>query len=97
MFKKESTAERTAWLQTKQLGKARFIRGEMRYSFVLWLMLMTALDLVINRQSHSSVSTTIFVNLVALPICLLGGYLNGHWKWADLEKKYPEGSLPPWE
>jgi hypothetical protein len=97
MFKTEGAAERTAWLQTKQLGKARFIRREVLYSFVFWLIVMPGLDLVINRYSHLSVSTTIFANLVVLPICLLDGYLNGHWKWADLEKKYPEGSLPPWE
>ena len=96
MFQKNSTAERTAWLQT-QLGKARFILGEVVYSFVFWLIARPGLDLVINRQSHSSVSAAIFASLVVLPICLLGGYLIGHWKWADLEKKYPEGNLPPWE
>jgi hypothetical protein len=97
MFKKNSSAERIAWLQTKQLGKARFILGVVLYSFVFWLIVMPGLDLVINRHSHSSVSAAIFASLVVLPIGLLGGYLNGHWKWADLEKKYPEGYLPPWE
>jgi hypothetical protein len=55
MFQKQSIAEKTVWLQTKQLGKARFILGEVLYSFVFWLIVMPGLDLVINRHSHSSV------------------------------------------
>lgn len=88
---------RAYWLQTRQLGRARFIRGKVFYSFVFWLIVMLGPDLVLNRPQHSSVSLTILVNVVMLPICLLGGYLEGRWKWTDLEKKYPEGNLPPWE
>jgi len=87
---------REHWLRTKQLGKARFVRGQVLYSFVFWLILTTALDVLGGHRPYASRSSTI-VNLIVLLIFLLGGYLEGRWKWTDFERKYPEGSLPPWE
>jgi hypothetical protein len=43
------------------------------------------------------VRSALFTGLIILPIFLLGGYLTGSWKLKDLEKKYPENSLPPFE
>jgi len=33
-----------------------------------------------------------FLNIwfILLPVCLLGGYLTGRWKWQDFEKKNPQ-------
>ena len=45
----------------------------------------------------ASVRSIAFPALVLFPLCLLGGYLAGRWKWKDFEKKYLENSLPPWE
>ena len=46
---------------------------------------------------HAHEAVIAFSSLITLPIFLVGGYLGGRWKWIDLDKKYPEDSLPPWE
>jgi hypothetical protein len=102
VFKRLTVSQKNAlmredWLRTKESGRARFIRGQMLYSFVFWLILMLGLDVFGDRSTYWSVRSMIFADLVVLPICLLGGYLEGRWKWTDFQRKYPEGSLPPWE
>jgi hypothetical protein len=93
VFKKHTAAERNAvmrthWLRTKERGRARFIRREVLNSVLFWLILMPLLDLFGDHR-HSTVRSIVFANLIVLPILLLGGYLEGHWRWNDLEKKYP--------
>jgi hypothetical protein len=91
-----NTLMREQWLRTKELGRGRFVRGQVLYSFVFWLILMPVLDVLGGQRPYSSWSNAI-VDLIVLLICLLGGYLEGRWKWTDFERKYPAGSLPPWE
>ena len=102
MFRKYTAAEKNAllrahWLQTKELGKTRFIWRQVLFSLLSWLTLMPALYWLEGHQLYSSVRSEIFAGLIMPPIFLLGGYLEGLWRWTDLEKKYPADSLPPWE
>jgi hypothetical protein len=84
MFKAE--AEREHWLRTKAKGKKGFVKREILWSFLFWLILMA----VIGAFGRWSVQETLVTSLIMLPIVLLGGYLSSGWKWKDLEKKYPE-------
>ena len=86
---------RAYWLQTKEQGRTRFIRLEVLRSVLFWLVLMPVLDLF--GTPRSPWRFTVLVNLITLPIFVLGGYLEGRWRWADLEKKYPDDNLPHWE
>jgi hypothetical protein len=100
MFKRFTTGQRNAllrahWLRTKAQGRTRFIRREVVFSFLFWLTLTPAVEVFAVRVS--SVRLIAFSSLLTLPIFLVGGYLGGRWKWIDLEKKYPEDSLPSWE
>ena len=110
MFKRHSEAEmnrlmRESWLQTKARGESRFILGEMLASLLIWLFVVFAVPAVEAFANHSPFWAhsiwfgrwTVFSDLILLAIFLLGGYLTGRWRWTDLEKKYPENSLPPWK
>jgi hypothetical protein len=92
--------EREYWLQSKLLGRNRFILREgVLPSLLTWLVVMflvPAWEAFANR-SPFSVRWTIFIDLILLALCLLGGYLTGRWRWTDFEKKYPESSLPSWK
>jgi hypothetical protein len=88
---------RAQWLQTRELGRTRFIRRQMLFTLLFWLTLMPALYWLGGHQPYSSVWSEIIADLILLPILLLGGYLEGRWRWTDLEKKYPADRLPPWE
>jgi hypothetical protein len=52
-------------------------------------------DLLAFKTNPLSVQN-IVIDLVLLPVCLLGGYLEGKWRWQDFEKKYAEDRLPSW-
>ena len=102
MFKRYSTAEKNAamrdyCLRTKEQGKGRFIWREVLASVLFWLILTPALYIFEDRTPYWSVRSMVFADLTLLPIFLLGGYLTGRWRWNDLEKKYPNDSLPHWE
>lgn len=96
---------RESWLQTKARGEGRFIRGEMLASLLIGLGVVFVVPALEAFRNHSPFSMrsilsgrgTVFIDLIVLAICLLGGYLTGRWKWTDFEKKYPENSLPPWK
>lgn len=60
------------------------------------VIILLVLGLLDRSRSHS-VKTDFLTSLIMLPIFLLGGYLTAHWQWQDLQKKYPEDRLPPWE
>jgi len=89
-----SGIERKQWLEVKAAGKARFVRRGMMGSLVFGLVVL--LGLAFFDSSHS-LRESIVPSLVMLPIFLLGGYLTAVWQWQDLEKKYPDDKLPPWE
>jgi hypothetical protein len=95
--------ERGYWLQSRLLGRTRFILREgVLPSLLTWLVVMflvPAWEAFSNRSPFSVRSMisgrwTIFIDLILLALCLLGGYLAGRWRWTDFEKKYPENSLP---
>jgi hypothetical protein len=90
---------REEWLQSKTKGKKRFIWREMLWSLPLWLGIVVVVPALEAYRDHSdfSVRSTAFIALIMLPIFLLGAYLTAGWKWKDLEKKYPEDGLPPWQ
>jgi hypothetical protein len=101
VFKKLTAGQRNSaireyWLRSKEQGRPRFILRQMLASVLFWLILMVGLDLLGDRP-HTTVQSMVVINLIMLPIFLLGGYLEGRWKWTDLQKKYPDHSLPPWE
>jgi hypothetical protein len=54
----------------------------------MWLILMPALALFGDRHPFSA--SNVFIDLIMLPIFLLSGYLNGVWRWNEMDKKYPE-------
>ena len=84
-------AEKQDWLQAKARGRNRFIwRRGVLPTFLFWLILMPAIELLGDHRSPFSLQTAVFIGSILLPICLLGGYLEGRWKWQDLERKYPE-------
>jgi hypothetical protein len=102
MFKRHTAAERNAamrkyWLQTRALGRTRCIRRAVLESLFTGFAVFLVLGLLPDHQQPSSLRTTALICLIMLPIFLLGGYLEGRWRWQDLEKKYPENNLPPWE
>ena len=78
------------WLLMKARGKTRFVwtQGILPVLFV-WVMVTPPIELLMDRGSLFSWST-LAPSVVALPIPLIGGYLQGVWKWNDMEKKYPE-------
>jgi len=60
---------------------------------VIILFVLALLD----RSPLDSLKTDFLTLPILLPIFLLGAYLTAHWQWQDLQKKYPEDRLPPWE
>jgi len=93
---KASQIEQKYWQETKATGKGRFVRRGMLGSFVTGIALLLGLALLDRSPAHS-VKTEFLTWLVMIPILLLGGYLTSHWQWQDLQKKFPEDSLRPWE
>ncbi|SRR5579872_398635 len=92
VFKRLNDAERDIILranrlQTKEMGRSRFIRRQILFCLLFWLPLMPVLDWLTDRGPYSSLRSDIFIDLAVLPIFLLGGYLEGRWKWTDLEKE----------
>lgn len=65
----------------------------MLYSLVFWLILMPLLDLLAFK-TNPLLTQNIVIDLIVLPVCLLGGYLEAKWRWKDLEKKCPADTLP---
>jgi hypothetical protein len=73
----------------KGAGKKRFVGREATGSILIWFIVLPAVEVFVD---HGRLFSLHFLNiwLIMLPIFLLGGYLNGSWKWKDLEKKYRE-------
>jgi len=97
MSKSYASLERKYWLQTKARGKNRFIWREELFSLLIWLAVVVGVPALGDHPHSFPVRSTVLTGLIILPIFLLGGYLTGSWKWKELEKKYPENNLPPWE
>ena len=95
MSRRDAELERQSWLVTKAAGRNRFIWRQMLYSLVFCLILMPAIDLLSFKTNPLSMQNVV-IDLILLPVFLLGGYLEGKWRWQDFEKKYPEDRLPPW-
>jgi hypothetical protein len=93
---KASQVEQQNWKETKAAGKGRFVRRGMLGSFANGLVILLGLAWLDRSPSHS-LKTDFMTSLIMLPLFLLGGYLTAHWQWQDLQKKYPEDRLPPWE
>jgi hypothetical protein len=56
----------------------------------MWLILMPALALFVDKHPFSA--RNVFIDFIILPIMLLSGYLNGVWRWKELDRKYSESS-----
>src|SRR5580698_5033707 len=87
MLQRFAKTERQDWLQAKARGRNQFIwrRGVLP-------TLLSCLIVVVGVRlfgSHPS-SFSLLGLIIILPIALLGGYLEGRWKWKDFEKKYPQ-------
>ena len=91
---KTSQIEQKYWQETKAAGKGRFVRRGMLGSFVKAVVILIGLALF--DRSHSA-RADFLISLIVLPIFLLGGFLTAHWRWQDLQKKYPEDRPPIWE
>jgi hypothetical protein len=84
-------AKRQDWLQAKARGRGRFIwRRGVLPTFLFGLIVVPATEILVDHRSSFSSRTAVFVASVMLPVFLLGGYLEGRWKWQDLNRKYPE-------
>jgi hypothetical protein len=96
MFKRFSRADivelqRQQWQQAKAGGKSRFIFSQgIVPTLLIWLIVLPTIDFFVDRNFPFS-WRSIGLNLMILPIFLLGGYLEGRWKWKDLQKKFPVG------
>jgi hypothetical protein len=91
MFGRYTEIERLDWLQAKARGRNRFIwRRGVLPTLLIWLIVLPAVSVFGDHRSSFSLRPTVLIMLVMLPICLLGGYLEGVWKWKDLEEKYPD-------
>jgi len=89
MFKRHTDWERRYWLAVKARGRMRFIwRDKVLESLFMWFVVTLGLALFVDRHSFSE--RDVFIYLIMLPIWLLGGYLNGVWRWKELDKKYSE-------
>jgi hypothetical protein len=73
---------------TKARGKARFIRRELLFNVVLWMVITFGTQLGEKRTQSLSLRGILLTSLMMLPVFLLGGYLAAIWKWKDFEKKY---------
>jgi len=87
---KASQIEQKYWQDTKAAGKGRFVMRGMLFSLVQGIVILLGLALL--DRSHSA-RAHFLISLIVLPVFLLGGYLTRHWKWQDLQKKYPEERL----
>jgi len=91
MFGRYSEAERRDWLQAKARGRSHFIWWRAILPTLLTcFVVVPVVTLFGDDKSSFSVRATVLSSLVVLLIGLVGGYLEGVWKWRDLEKKYPE-------
>jgi hypothetical protein len=52
---------------------------------------------LLDRSPSHSARVDFLTSVFLLPIFLLGGYLTANWQWQDLEKRFSEDRLPPWE
>ncbi len=95
MSKNHASLERQYWLRIKARGKRRFIWREVLFSLLICVVVVVGVPALEGHPRSFSVQSAILA--VMLPICLLGGYLTGRWRWKELEKRYPGDSLPPWE
>ena len=76
------------WLQAKEQGRRKFILREVLQNLLLWAVIVPLV--ILSDRPHSfSVRETFQLAVFMFPIFFLAGYLSGHWKWKDLEKKFP--------
>jgi hypothetical protein len=88
--RKIAELKRQDWTQAKARGKYQFIlRRGLLPTIVIWFGISLPLPFV-ERNGPWSLLQVLAIDLITLPIFLLGGYLQGVWKWKELEKKYPE-------
>jgi hypothetical protein len=91
MFRRCTDWVKQYWLTAKAGGRSRFIwRDKVLGSFFVWLTVMAALAVFVDRNPLSA--SNICIDLAILPLCLLSGYLSSVWRWKELDKKYPESS-----
>jgi hypothetical protein len=90
MFRRYAEAERQYWLQVKPGGRSRFILRKLLWSLPVWLTWTPLMALIGFKSQPFSVGKIISIGLVGLPLWLLGGYLNGMWRWKELDKRFPE-------
>jgi hypothetical protein len=89
MFNRRTDWERRYRLTAKRRGRTRFIwRDKVLENLVTWFVVTLGLTLFIDRRPFSV--RDVFIYLIKLPIWLLSGYLNGVWRWKELDKKYRE-------
>ena len=60
-------------------GKAKFVRREIGFNVLLFVIVMTAIYLADGRSRG-----VLFAIIAVLPISVLGGYLRAIWKWQDI-------------
>jgi len=63
-------------------GKSRFIRREVGFSVVFFVLLMSFLYFFFERTRSGLIAC-----LVVIPIGILGGYLHATWKWQDIKNQ----------
>jgi hypothetical protein len=80
---------RKYWLQVRARGRSRFIWERIRTSVLIGMCVSVIIE-IRDRAHPTSAKTFAIIALGILPILVLGGYLEGNWRWQELEKEYPE-------
>jgi len=70
--------------------RTRFVwREALKQMLVSWL-LVPPVVYAFGSKGHVLSLEFLTIWLILLPVCLLGGYLTGKWKWQDFERKNPQ-------
>jgi uncharacterized membrane protein YczE len=84
-------SERHLWLYIRAKGKARFVRGALLGSLLVGVVISLGFALLDHSPSHLARAA------IMLGVCLLVGCLTACQLWQNLEKRFSEDRLPPWE
>jgi hypothetical protein len=78
---------------TKAAGRSRFIWRQMLYSLAFWLILMPLIDFLAFKTDPLSVQNVV-IDLILLPVSLLGGYLKGNGDGRTWKRRTPQTLSP---
>lgn len=81
--------ERTRWLKIKERGKLRLILSQVLKNLAMVTVVVIGIRVFGASGSPLSAALIIYSSIFLVPLLVLGGYLQGNWKWKEMEKKFP--------